>query len=357
MRVSLYCLRELRVNSLYICRHKGSLKMKILLIDVDKLRGKLPNLALMKLSAWHKVRGDEVFLLGKDLSPRVRPDKVYISCIFERNRGKALGIAEFWKSLGCDVHVGGYGVNDVKLPYEVEHIRPDYDLYGIDYSLGFTSRGCHRRCRGCEVWRLEGDIRDHAPISEFHHPHHERLILLDNNFLASPKWKENLFYIMERRLKVNFHQGLDIRLVNDFNANLLAHTHFSTWKWKTKMLHFAFDDVRIEQHVRRGVETLKAHGIRPDELTFYMLVGYGVNPEDYTWRYFKENDLYRFEVLRELGVSPFVMLYNDRRDIPLLRHFRRWGTKPRLYKKCPDFEKYDHGDSQKVIRQYKKRAK
>jgi len=265
---------------------------------------------------------------------------VYISCIFSWNRGKALGIAKFYESLGCEVVVGGYGIGfEFKLQDEIEHLMPDYDLYGVDFSMGFTSRGCIRNCPWCLIPKAEGPIRYHAPISEFHHPKHNKIILLDNNFLASPKWKENLFYIIERGLMVNFHQGLDIRLINDYKANLLAHTLFCTHTFQDRRLHFAFDEIGYEKAVRRGVETLKSHGIRPRLLTFYFLCGYNSTFED---------DYYRYQVLRELGVDPFCMVYRPPHPkehdyptpLPLLKKFARWVNKPWIRKTTPDFRDY-----------------
>jgi hypothetical protein len=104
--------------------------MKVKLIDIDN--PKLGNLALMKISAWHKRQGDEV---GFDISD---PDKVYISCFFKWNKPLALGIA---KMFDCEVEVGGYGINSMKLPDEVEHIMPDYSLYGIQYSMKLCELG------------------------------------------------------------------------------------------------------------------------------------------------------------------------------------------------------------------------
>ena len=300
--------------------------MKILLVDVDS---KMPNLALMKISAYHKERGDQIFLNdGGD------PDKVYISCIFTKNRAKAFGIA---KMFDCPVEIGGYGANGRQLPKEIEHIMPDYSLYDCDYSMGFTSRGCIRNCPWCIVPQKEGRIRDHAPITEFVHPDHDKLILLDNNFLASPRWKENLQFIIDYGIKVNFNQGLDIRLVNKEIAGALADVNYYNRHFKYRCLHFAFDTLSIEPFVRRGVEILKDAGIKPRELMFYMLTNFNTT--------FQE-DMHRFLVLRELGVDPFVMIYNGNRKDDLSRHFARWVNK-RLYKVC-EFSDYGRSPQRNV---------
>lgn len=308
--------------------------MNVALIDVDS---KMPNLALRKIWAWHEKRGDKVWYLHISLVKfytHVRFDKVYISCVFSENADKARRLASMFPS--AEVGVGGYGVNGAKLPDEIEHTMPNYT--NMDFSMGFTSRGCIRRCEFCDVWRKEGGIHDHSPVGEFWHPSHRKVVLLDNNFLASPKWRENLQFIIDRDLKVNFNQGLDIRLVNEENAAMLAECRFYNWKFTYRQLHFAFDMPEIEFEVRRGVQILEDAGVRPRKLMFYMLVGFNTT---------FEQDQRRFNVLRELGTDPFVMVYNNRRDIPILRHFARWVNK-RVYKACK-WEEYDKGDSQAII--------
>jgi len=305
--------------------------MKILLIDVDS---KMPNLVLMKISAWHKRRGDRIFF-----NESCNPNKVYISCIFSQNRSLALGIANFWKSFGCEVEVGGVGIDlKSKLPYEIEHIMPDYSLYGIRYSMGFTSRGCIRRCPWCIVWRKEGYIREHAPIDEFYVSRWKKLMLLDNNFLASPRWYEKLEEIRKRKIKVCFNQGLDIRLIDQESARSLSRIHYVDNEFRVRRLYFAFDTPEIESEVIEGIKILKKHGIKSRHLMFYMLVGFNTTFEE---------DFHRFKILNNLGVLPFVMVYNNRKDNPILRHFARWVNR-RYYKFIP-WEKYDHGDSQNWI--------
>jgi len=306
---------------------RGDTEMKVLLVDVDS---KIGNPPLMKIARKHKLEGDLVYLRqvrnGSITFPYVEPDKVYVSCVFSQNKQVALKVSD---SFSCEVEVGGYGVNDKQLPYEIEHLMPYYKLYGIDYSIGFSSRGCIRtscECPWCIVPKKEGAIRNHAPISEFLHPRHRKLVLLDNNFLASPRWNENLEFIVENRLQVNFNQGLDIRLVDDEKAKWLSLTNFRTFTFKTEMLHFAFDTPQIEDELRRGVAILKKHGVPPRKLTFYFLCGFNTT---------HEQDMHRFKIIRELGANPYCMKYNDRQSDPWLNHFDRWvNTHPPLYKVC-----------------------
>ena len=292
--------------------------MKIKLIHID---GKMPNLALMKLAAWHKKKGDKVSFKISD------PDIVYISSIFKWNKAKALGIG---KMFDCLVSYGGYGINNAKILYEIEHIMPDYSLYSCDYSMGFTSRGCIRNCEFCIVPRMEGKIKDHAPITEFLSPGHKKLILFDNNFLASPKWKENLNFIIDNKLKINFTQGLDIRLINKENASMIAETKFFNRTFKYKQLHFAWDLLGYEDKVKKGIKILNDAGINSRNIMFYVLVGFNTT---------FEQDLYRFRVLREYNTDPFIMVYDNRKDRPILKKLARWVNR-RIYKVDPDFKNY-----------------
>lgn len=282
--------------------------MKILLIDVDST---IPNLALMKLSALHKSQGNQVAL--NRCSRGFNPDRIYISCVFTKNRSKALGIG---KMFSCPVEIGGYGVNDKQLPKHIEHIMPDYDLYpGMNFSMGFTSRGCIRECPFCIVWKKEGKIRDHASIKEFWNPKHTRLMLLDNNFLASPKWKENIQFLIKHNLKVSISQGLDIRLMNDEVAFWLQQIESRTPSFKSRMYYFAFDDPSLVDQVDRGIKILNKAGIKSCYLTFYVLCGFNTTHKE---------DMERFKFLRKLGAWPYIMKYNDRTDDKQLNHFDRW---------------------------------
>lgn len=283
--------------------------MRILLVDADSKTG-FPNLALMKLSAWHKQQGHEVDLIKG--TPTTAPlngyDKTYVSCIFFQNREKVLDYASQFNN----IQIGGSGYDyNIVLDNDIEHIMPDYSLYGVDFSMGFTSRGCIRNCGFCVVPEKEGTIRDHAPITEF--LKHDRLLLLDNNFLASPRCIENLQYLAYNRTKVNFNQGLDIRLVDDRNADLLASCRYYDWKFKTRKLCFAFDDLRYEKEVFDGIDILERNGIPPHRLMFYILIGYNTTEDE---------DLYRANKIVDRGASPYIMPYNKHKS-DLTRFYNR----------------------------------
>ena len=245
--------------------------MRVLLVKID---GKMPNLALMKLSAHHKMQGDHVGLHIKD------PQRVYISVIFKQNYPQAQGVKAFYPEADC--FIGGPGLDKpntlhssqttrmgwditLSLPFDIDDVMPDYDLFGCDFSMGFTMRGCFRNCPWCIVPRLEGAVRVGTPIKKFHHPDHKKIVLLDNNFFAGPNWRPTLKYIQDHGLKVNFNQGLDIRLMNEEMAGLLADTKCYSWSFGTAMLYFAWDRMDIEAQVRKGIEMLLEAGNPPSQ--------------------------------------------------------------------------------------------
>ena len=268
----------------------------------------------MKLSAYYKQRGDVV---GFKVSS---PDIVYISCIFSKNLSQAMGVGRYFlKGKKPPVYIGGPGAGGGTLTQvdpNIDNIMPDYSLYDIDYSMGFTSRGCVRECPFCLVPSLEGYIRDGTPIACFHQPDHEKIILLDNNFTASPTREHTLDYIQEHGLKVNFSQGLDVRLVDDAFAHRLKKTRCYTWSFKHRALHFAWDLMGYEEQVKKGIENLLNANYPKDYLQFYVLVGYNTTLAE---------DLYRVHTLINYGITPYIMIYNDVKT-PILDIMDRWAN-------------------------------
>lgn len=261
--------------------------MKILLSDLDMVKGHrpFPNLALMKLSAYHKVKGDEVWFNF----PLCLPDIEYASCVFSWHRQ---GV----NKLSHNAIIGGSGI-DIKteLPFEVEHIMPDYSLYpNVDYSMGYTSRGCIRNCPWCIVQLKEGYIKPWAPIYEFWDRRHKKIICLDNNILASPNWEETAESLIREQVLVDINQGLDIRLVDDKVAYQLS-------KIKTRVLRFAFDSIQIEPQVRQGIDLLLRAGIKPRHLSFYVLVGFN-----------GDAGIDRMKLLQSYNVAVYPMIYKDK---------------------------------------------
>lgn len=278
--------------------------MQVSLVDLDS---KIPNLALMKLSAWHKQQGDSV-TWHNPLAGKV--DRLYIAKVFDFSPDYE------YIPQGVEVVKGGSGYDLTnKLPAEVEAIYPDYDLYGCDYAIGFTSRGCIRKCPFCIVPRKEGKPHVVGDIHSFWHGQ-RNLMLLDNNLTALPAHFELICkQLIENGIYTDFNQGLDIRLITPDMARLLSQVKL----WKA--IHFAFDNVKDEAAIRRGLATLKENGVKGYKLMFYVLIGFNSTPEE---------DLYRVETLRGLGVDPFVMPFN--KFDPYQKAFARWVNHKAIFK-------------------------
>lgn len=275
--------------------------MRIGLIDVDS---KIPNLSLMKLSAWHKSHGDNV----QFLNAFQKYDRVYASKIFDFTDD-----FRYWPD--CEIVKGGSGYGlDEKLPSEVEHTYPDYGLYGCDYAMGFITRGCIRNCPFCIVPKKEGRIHQVAEIEEFWKGQ-EKLMLLDNNLTAAPNvFEKTILQLIDLRIRVDFNQGLDARLIDDQKARLLSKVRL----WK--QIHLAWDSVKDEKEVLRGLEMLLKHN-SPKRLMIYVLIGF-----DSTF----EEDLYRIERLREMKLDSFAMPFD--RSNPYQRNFARWVNHKAIFK-------------------------
>ncbi len=289
--------------------------MKVRLIP---LGCKIPNLALMKLSAFHKARGDEVSL------DEPNPDKVYVSSPFSKYKG--VDYSHMFP--GAQIEYGGYGFNSKQLPFEIEHTMPDYSIFNCNHSMGFTTRGCFRNCWFCIVPKMEGKIRINSPVEEFHSPEHDTVELLDNNILYFEDWfMQNTGYLIKHDLKV-IENGIDIRLVNKKNAERLHELNI-----KSDRLHFAFDDLSYEKEVRRGIEILEKAGFKPRYLMCYILAWPG-GFED-AWK--------RLEIIwKEYRIDPFVQVYNNSRKDRKIRRLARWCNRHKLRKSC-EFSEYCRG--------------
>lgn len=286
--------------------------MKVSLVDVDS---KIPNLALMKVSAHYKSIGDNVKLYDPLFD---KPDLIYASKVFNFTPD-----FDYYPE-GVQVIKGGTGYDITKtLPDEIENICPDYDLYNnMDYALGFTTRGCVRQCSFCYVPKKEGKIRVVGDIYDFWRGQ-KHMMLLDNNLTAMPEQFEKICrQLIKEKIKTDFSQGLDIRLITPEMAKTLSKVKL----WK--QIHFAFDNVKLEQQVRRGIEILTSNGVAAHKLMFYVLIGFDSTPEE---------DLYRVELLRSLKVDPFVMPYD--RSNEYQRRFTRWCNHKAIFKSVP-WEKY-----------------
>jgi len=310
--------------------HGGRTKLNVLLIDADNTG--FPNLALMQLSTYLKKQGHNVnfgSMSGK-------PDRVYISCVFTKNKDKALSVGTYYPE--AEKIYGGTGVDQNNQVSYFSHEYPDYSLYpSCDFSLGFMTRGCIRECPWCVVPDKEGYIRDHSPLDEFLNPDFDKIMLLDNNLLACKKHPQMLEDLIEVGKKVCFTQANDIRLITKENAELLYQTKSYDTSFKNKRYYFAWDAPNIEKQVIKGIEILISTGFRADHLQFYVLTAFDT---DY------KQDLYRVQTLLDYGCKPYVMIYNNKKGT-YHRHLKRWVE--RRYCEVVPWIKYDHGKSQKWI--------
>lgn len=306
--------------------------MKIGLIDVDGHN--FPNIPLMKISAWHKKQGDLVEWYEPMFSGHM--DKVYMSKVFSFSPDYEYFVDadEIVKggSGYCISLVDGKEVfdasKDIQLPDEIEHIYPDYSLYGItDTAYGFLSRGCPRGCSFCHVEAKEGmaSIKV-ADLQEFWNGQ-KNIVLCDPNILACRQWKNLLQQLIDSKSWVDINQGLDIRLMTEEKAEMIK-------KMKIKQLHFAWDRYQDKDIIVPKFKMFKditQFDIR--KLIVFVLCNFDTTIEQ---------DLERIYTLRELGYWAYVMLY-DKEHIPKwhqLRKMQRWVNNRFIFAKCKTFEEY-----------------
>ena len=310
---------------------------RIGLIDVDSHH--YPNLPLMKISAWHKKRGDFVEWYNPWNGFAEEYDKVYMSKVFSFTPDYEHPI--FAKEVqkggsGYCIHlVDGKEVydtdKDIPLPYEVEHAYPDYSLYPEqtkDTAFGFLTRGCPRGCGFCHVKDkpLEGRCSHKvADLSEFWNGQ-KNIVLCDPNILACPQHMDLLRQLIDSKAKVNFNQGLDIRLVNDRNLELIKQI-------KLQSIHFAFDrwqDKDLIEPKLRQFAKQTGFNRHKGSVMVYILTNYDTT---------LEQDLYRIQLCRELNFSPYPMIYDKEHCDPIYRKLQRWCNNF-IFWKVPTFEEY-----------------
>lgn len=291
--------------------------MKIGILDVDGHN--FPNLALMKISAWHKQQGDEV----EWIFPMMHYDRVYMSKVFDFTK-------DFETCINADEIIKGGTGYDLKnkLPAEIENICPDYSLYGIKEAYGFLSRGCPRGCKFCIVGKKEGRCSYKvADLSEFWNGQRE-IKLLDPNLLAAPEHIELLEQLVESSAWVDITQGFDIRLTNPKNIELIK-------QMKVKMLHFAWDKEKDEKVILDKLKQFKElTGFNHRKMGVYMLTNF-----DTTFEY----DLYRIYTLKELGYDPYVMIYDKQNAPRNIRLLQRWANNKIIFRSgtAETFEEYN----------------
>lgn len=314
--------------------------MKIGLIDVDGHN--FPNIALMKISAWHKSQGNtvewytpfdhyhtvyiaKVFSFTEDWREPINADRVVYGGSgyqIKRKDGK-----ESWDGMMLDK---AWFYN--KLPPHIEHIMPDYSLYPstTDTAYGFLTRGCPRGCSFCHVADKEGKhAYKVADLSEFWNGQ-KRIVLCDPNLLACKDWKPLLQQLIDSKAWVDINQGLDIRMMTEEKAHLLC-------QCKIDRIHFAWDryedkDIvvpkfKIFREVWEQYRKWNEHG-----KIVYTLVNFDTT---------KEQDLERIYTLRDMGYWAYIMIYDKEHCTdPFYKDLARWVNNRPIFAKCPRFEDY-----------------
>lgn len=287
--------------------------MKVALYDVDS---KIPNLALMKLSRFHRERGDDVVPYGPLFSGGY--DKIYASKIFDFSDGSLLDPDH--------MEIGGTGWDfTTNLPPDIEALQPDYTFYGYPHNIGFTMRGCRFVCEFCVVPRKEGRPRTNNTIEEIWQQRaSDFIVLLDNDFFGNPEWADRIAEIRKHDLRVNFSQGLNIRIITEEQCGALASVRFSNMGGTKKQVHFAWDRWKDARLIRRGFDRCVAAGIKPYQMAFYVLIGFDTT---------HEQNLERVQTLASWGCDPYAMPY-DKKDA-YQRAFTRWVNHKAVFKSVP----------------------
>ncbi|AXF52124.1 MAG: putative radical SAM domain protein [Podoviridae sp. ctcf755] len=296
------------------------LKMKVRLIDVDS---KIPNFALMKISSFHKKKGDDVGWY-EHLFDYDDTDILYISKIFKFSKDVQ------YLPINAKIIKGGTGYDiQNKLPEEIENILDlDYSLYPkCNYSILFMSRGCIRNCKFCVVPKKEGKIKQVIPVNL--NPNGKWIMLLDNNFFACKEWRENIGILKQYNQPVDFNQGIDLRILDEEQCKALA-------TLKIKSIHCAWDNYKDKEIILPKLEMLCKY-VKPYKITCYVLVGYES-------KYITDQDLERVLVLDKMGIDPFAMGYINFDDPQYqksqeVKDFCRWVNMKACFKSCT-FEEY-----------------
>ena len=299
--------------------------MKIGLIDVDGHN--FPNLALMKLSTWHKSKGDTVewYSVFEE-----HYDVVYMSKVFTNTEDYRFVIANADK-----IVKGGTGYDVAShLPEDAEKVVPDYSLYPyIDKktAYGFLTRGCIRKCAWCVVPKKEGNVHPYQDVDEIAVEGRTNLVLMDNNILAAGAYgMAQLEKIATRGYKVDFNQAMDARLVTDEVAALLARI-----KW-LNYIRFGCDTPGQIKECEKAIELIRAHGYAKEFLLYTMLHG---QIEECLHRVGYWRGKYDGKVT--CFAQPYIDFTTTRQDVPQWqKDMCRWSARKELYKTMR-FEDYE----------------
>lgn len=342
---------------------------KVGIVDADLIgrkKHRFPNLVCMKLSGYWKERGAEVDLIT-DYAQIGLYDKVYVSKVFTDTPipDSIQKMFQKWnKGRQKKVEFGGTGFFFDKapnLPDEIEHHMPDYSLYlnwiegeaekakaeaeakgkefdrkaflfpfkeYTDYSIGFMTRGCFRKCPFCVNQKYDR-VFLHSPLEEFLDPSRKKICLLDDNVLGCPNWREILNALRKTGKPFKFKQGLDERLLTDEKCDLLFSSQYDS------DFTFAFDNIKDYDLIHEKLKMIRRH-TDAARIMFYVLVGFESTDEKDI-----ENAFKRIELLFNYRCIPYVMRYMDRDYVPyqhskfrsLYIAIARWANQPSLCKR------------------------
>ena len=315
--------------------------MRVGLIDVDAImrrRSTFPNLALMKLSTYHKLRGDEVEWWKCAEVTFKEYDIVYMARVFgdeyTHDMPEPLNAKRVIRGgSGYAISIGEDGLEhydkrkDLDFPLYIDHMMPDYSLYDIkDTAYGFLTKGCPMRCDFCHVKHMQGTrVYTFARLSEFWNGQ-KNIKLLDPNLTASADWDMHIRDLADSRAYIDFTQGLSAKLLTNQKIEDLNGV-----RWK--MIHFAWDrpDENLEPHFERIMSRLNR--ARRQTISAYVLTNYNST---------HEQDLHRIMTLRRLNIQPYVMIYRKNTAPIETRKLQRWCN-PFIFWKVPTFDEYQKG--------------
>lgn len=301
--------------------------MKIAMIDVDGHN--FPSLPLMKLSAWHKQKGDNVAWYDPLTAWYDPPDLVYMTKVFTFTPDYPYPVnAEKVIRSGTGYH---YPDGGRPLPDDIEHIYPDYSLYSEmcnDMAYGFLTRGCPRGCEFCIVGQKEGmTSKKVADLSEFWRGQ-KYIKLLDPNMFACREWKGLAQQLIDSGAWIDFTQGCDIRIMTEEKTAYIK-------QMKIKQIHFAWDRYEDKEKIVPKFQMFREQtGWKRWKMTVYVLVNFNTT---------LEQDLERIYILRDLGYTPYVMIYDKEhtKSTDKVRRLQRWVNNKRIFWSTNRFEEYN----------------
>lgn len=305
--------------------------MKVGLVDVDGHH--FPNLALMRISAWHKSQGDavewwlgdlfhyDIVYMAKVFSGQYSvdiPEPLNADRVIKGGTGYAIRLVDGREVFDAEAHKD--------LPPEVESMRPDYSIYPeYDFAVAMTSRGCPRGCGFCHVASKEGRRAKKAADVSLFYTGQKHIEVLDPNITACDQKRVLFEEYASIPATVTFNQGLDIRLLDEGDINAIN-------RIKLENIHFAWDNPHEELR-DRFAEYAKQTRHKPHGSfgTVYVLTNFNSTTEE---------DLYRVYTLRDLGFDPFVMIYNKPDAPAVTKRLQRWCNSRKLFKTIPRFDDY-----------------